>query len=107
MGQANLTRDEAAERAALIDDVAYDVTLDLTGGGATFPATTTVRFTARPGARTFLDCEAAEVRSLTVNGQARPVEAYDGTRLWLEDLAADNEVVVEADAAYQRSGVGL
>ena len=107
MAQANLTRDEATERAALVADVAYDVTLDLTGDGATFPATTTVRFRARPGARTFLDCEAAAVRALTVNGETRPVEGYDGTRLWLEDLAADNEVVVEADAAYQRSGVGL
>ena len=46
----NLTRIEAQERKALVSVQSYDVTLDLTTGPETFGSTTTVRFTATPGA---------------------------------------------------------
>jgi aminopeptidase N len=59
----NLTRDEAAERARLLDVSSYDVELDLTTGDKTFRTTTVVRFTAsEPGASTFVDLIADGVR---------------------------------------------
>jgi aminopeptidase N len=45
MPGTNLTRDEAAARAALLDVTSYSVDLDLTTGDTTFGSTTTIRFT--------------------------------------------------------------
>ncbi len=107
MPHANLTHAEAQTRAQLIGDVSYDVELDLTAEGPTFPSRTTARFSAEPGASTFVDLQAEQVRSATLNGAALPPDAHDGSRLHLPALEASNELVVSADAAYQRSGVGL
>ncbi|MCW2620898.1 MAG: aminopeptidase, partial [Frankiales bacterium] len=105
----NLTRDEARARAALLEVASYDVALDLRdqSTGLTFRSTTTVRFTASAGASTFIEIAAAGLRSATLNGTALPVDAFDGSRLQLTDLAADNELVVDADCRYMRSGEGL
>ena len=110
----NLTRDEAAERARLLTVASYDVELDLTdGAGApgegTFLSRSTVRFSCtEPGASVHLDLTARAVRSLVLNGTALdPVTAFDGNRVELEGLAEDNELVVEADAVYMRTGEGL
>jgi aminopeptidase N len=47
----NLTRDEARTRAALVEDVRYEVLLDLTRGDETFRCETRVLFrAAEPGA---------------------------------------------------------
>ena len=60
MAPPNLTRDEAQQRAALLDVVSYDVELDLTDGGGkpgqgTFRSTTTVRFSCRsPGTASWI-----------------------------------------------------
>jgi len=109
-----LTRDEAAERARLLTVASYDVELDLTdGAGApgegTFRSRSTVRFTcADPGAAVHLDLTARAVRSLVLNGTALdPATAFDGNRVELQGLAEDNELVVEADAVYMRTGEGL
>jgi aminopeptidase N len=102
-----LTRDEAAQRAALLSDVAYAVALDLTGDGPTYRSRTTVAFRAEPGAATFLDIVAEAVRSVTLNGAAvSPADIAPG-RITLRGLAADNTVEVLADCAYERTGVGL
>nr|WP_284287755.1 hypothetical protein [Angustibacter aerolatus] len=42
----NLTRDEAAERAAHLAVASYDVTLDLTTGPEVFRSTTVLRFSS-------------------------------------------------------------
>ena len=42
----NLTRDEAAERAAHLAVQSYDVTLDVTTGPEVFRSTTVLRFTS-------------------------------------------------------------
>ena len=56
---SNLTRDEARERARLLDVESYRVELDLTGGDATFRSVTTVSFgCSRPGASTSIDLSA-------------------------------------------------
>src|SRR4051794_11321055 len=105
----NLTRDEAAERARLLDVGSYDVQLDLTTGDKTFRTTTVVRFAAsEPGASTFLDLIADGVREVVLNGRSLPVEAVVGTaRIALDDLATDNELRVVADGLYMHTGEGL
>ncbi|MFE1165998.1 aminopeptidase N [Nocardiopsis sp. NPDC058789] len=105
----NLTRDEAKERARILGVESYAVELDLTTGAETFRSSTVVRFSStEPGARTFVDLAAPRVHSAVLNGRALDVaELFDGERLTLPDLAAENELTVVADAAYMRTGEGL
>ena len=104
----NLTRNEARDRARLLDIDSYLVELDLTGGETTFRSVTTVRFRcAGPGASTFIDLTAPAVIEITLNGTRVPVENFDGYRITLDGLAATNELRVVAGCAYSRSGEGL
>jgi aminopeptidase N len=104
----NLTRDEARTRAATVAVESYAVELDLTTGPATFSSRSTIRFTAAPGAGTFLDLIAPTVREVTLNGRALdPASVFADSRIQLDGLEADNEVVVVADAAYMNTGEGL
>ncbi|KQO63187.1 aminopeptidase N [Curtobacterium sp. Leaf261] len=104
----NLTRIEAQERKAVIDVQSYDVELDLTRGAETFGSTTTVRFTATPGASTFIDAITRTVHTVTLNGTSLDVAAVnDGVRIQLDDLQDANELVVVADAVYTNTGEGL
>jgi aminopeptidase N len=109
MPGTNLTRDEAATRAALLDVTSYSIDLDLTTSDKTFGSTTTIRFTcSEPGADTFADLVDAEVHAITLNGRSiDPATAYADSRIALTDLAADNELVVVADCTYSRTGEGL
>jgi aminopeptidase N len=105
---SNLTRDEARERARLLDVESYRVELDLTGGEVTFGSVTTVSFRcAIPGASTFIDLTAPAVREITLNGARVGPESFDGNRIALVGLAESNELRVAADCAYSRSGEGL
>jgi aminopeptidase N len=122
----NLSRDEARERAALLSVDGYEVSLDLRsaigdqatgqaagqaadGGPRTFRSVTTIRFrSAEPGATSFADLIAPSVTALSLNGKdLDPGEVFDGTRVTLEDLQADNELVVDAQCAYSRTGEGM
>ena len=103
----NLTRIEAQERAALVAVESYDIHLDLTTGPETFRSTTTVVFTATPGASTFIDALTAKVHAITLNGSSVDVSAADGARIALDGLAASNTLVVDADFAYTNTGEGL
>ncbi|MGW1158026.1 aminopeptidase N [Streptomyces sp. NPDC002519] len=116
----NLSRDEARERAALLSVDGYDVSLDLRsavgeapgtadGEPRTFRSVTTIRFRcAEPGAASFADLIAPSVTAVSLNGKdLDPGEVFDGTRILLEDLAAENELVVDAQCAYSRTGEGM
>jgi aminopeptidase N len=110
----NLTLEQAAQRAELLTVDSYTVELDLTDGAAlpgegTFRSTTTVRFFCRtPGASSWIDLVAAQVRTATLNGTALDVSGYDeADGIALPDLAVDNELVVEADCRYMNTGEGL
>ncbi|GAA0855402.1 aminopeptidase N [Streptosporangium amethystogenes subsp. fukuiense] len=106
----NLTRDEARERARLLSVQSYTVELDLTEGEERFESVTTVRFTStRPGAETFVDLAGAKVRKAVLNGVELDVSGYDPEtgRLPLPDLAGTNELRVDADCSYTRTGEGL
>ncbi len=105
----NVTRDEAQSRARLIEVESYDVALDLTEGEVTFGSETTVRFRCtEPGARTFIDLVADRVDEIMLNGRPlHPGQVYDGARVALDDLAADNELRVRALCRYMHTGEGL
>ncbi|MFI6354933.1 aminopeptidase N [Streptomyces sp. NPDC050743] len=112
----NLSRDEARERAALLSVDGYEVSLDLrsaVGGGEgeprTFRSVTTIRFRCNePGASSFADLIAPSVTSVSLNGRDLDAgQVFDGSRILLEDLAAENELVVDAQCAYSRTGEGM
>jgi aminopeptidase N len=108
MPGANLTRDEARERAATVTAEHYDVALDLTTGDRTFRSTTTVRFGARAGAATFVDLIADRVFEVVLNGRPLDVDAVVGdARIALAGLAERNELRVVADCRYMTTGEGL
>ncbi len=104
----NLTRTEAQERAALVRTHSYDVSLDLTTGPETFLSATTVRFSAKAGASTFIDAITRTVHSVTLNGaELDPASVSDGVRIQLDDLQDENELTVVSDAIYTNTGEGL
>ena len=110
MPGTNLTREEARARAALLDVESYTVDLDLSDQQSpTFRSTTVIRFEAREqGAATFADFVGGEIVELSLNG--RPLDAaqvYDGTRIQLAGLQADNQLRVVADCRYSHTGEGL
>jgi len=105
---SNLTRNEARERARLLDVQSYHVELDLTAGDVTFGSVTTVSFScSRPGGSTFIDLTAPTVHEITLNGVEVGLESFDGNRIALDNLTENNELRVAADCAYSRSGEGL
>jgi aminopeptidase N len=104
----NLTREEARERVALIEVTSYQVDLDLTGGDETFGSHSVIRFgCAAPGTGTFVNLTAPAVTGITLNGEPVALGAFDGERITLAGLAADNVLVVHAQCAYSHSGEGL
>src|SRR6478609_7460934 len=109
MPGTNLTREEAAARAALLDVTSYAIDLDLTTGDKIFASTTTVRFTcSEPGAETFADLVDAIVHEITLNGErVDEASSYQNGRIALTGLQAENELVVRADCTYSHSGEGL
>ena len=108
-GNENLTRAEAQERASLIESHAFDVRLDLTTGAETFATTTTATFGCRaPGSSTWIDLIAPSVTSVVLNGASLDIdECFEGARIALPNLLAENTLVVEAMGAYMNTGEGL
>jgi aminopeptidase N len=114
MAPPNLTRTDAARRAALLEVADYVVELDLTDGAgkpgtATFATTTTVRFRCtEPGADSWVDLVAVEVAEATLNGAPLDVSGYrEDDGIALPALAAENELRVEATGRYMNTGEGL
>jgi aminopeptidase N len=109
----NLTREQAAERAALVTVDNYRIALDLTDGEGkpgegTFRSVTTVQFEALAGADTYIDIAADSIRSATLNGRDIDVSGYDeSTGISLRGLSEHNVLVVDADCRYSNTGEGL
>ncbi len=105
----SLTRQEAEERAALLEVDRYDIDVDLRGlfDGEVLESTSTIAFRChQPGATTFVDC-LAEVRAATLNGRALDLGTVTEGRIPLPDLAADNVLVVSSAQADTGSGAGV
>ena len=119
MAPPNLTRTDAARRAALLEVAEYVVEIDLTDGAeagtgaqpgqAVFATTTTARFRCtEPGADSWIDLVAAEVATATLNGSPLDVSGYrEDDGIALPGLSADNELRVEARGRYMNTGEGL
>ncbi len=105
----NLTREEAAARAAVLRVDSYDVRLDLTTGPETFRTVTTARFAcSEPGTDSFIDLIADSVERVTLNGADLDAAAlFADSRVALPGLAADNELTIEATGLYTNTGEGL
>ncbi|MFJ6636009.1 aminopeptidase N [Streptomyces sp. NPDC091376] len=113
----NLSRDEARSRADLLSVEGYEVFLDLrsaTGESSeveprTFRSVTTIRFRRiAPGDTTFVDLVAPSVTSVSLNGrELDPADVFDGARIALTGLQAENVLVVDAQCAYSRTGEGM
>ncbi|WP_030858829.1 aminopeptidase N [Streptomyces sp. NRRL S-37] len=103
-----LTRDEAQNRAQLLDVHRYTIELDLTTGDETFDSRTLIRFSARTDADTFVELKPAELRSATLDGQPLDTGTLDGNRLPLRNLTAgEHELRVDASMRYSRTGEGM
>ena len=106
----NITREEAAQRAAALTVDAYEVSLDLTHGPERFRTASTVTFAASEdavGTHTWIDFVASQAPEVTLNGERVAVEDYDGARLPIGPLAAQNTLVVEGLGDYSNTGEGL
>jgi aminopeptidase N len=105
--KSNLTRYEAQRRAELIEDIHYEITLDL-ASEEDFRSTALIRFRCRqPGAETFLDLTANEVSAVELNGAPLAADALDGNRIRLTGLQEENELRVQARCAYHRTELGM
>ncbi|MEO8899188.1 MAG: aminopeptidase N [Candidatus Dormibacter sp.] len=109
----NQLRVEEDERAELLGDIRYDVWLSLGADQATptFTSQATIDFRCtRDGADTFINLTAPRVLSVVLNARQLTDDehAFTGSRLCLPGLRrGDNHLVVTAECAYDRSGVGL
>jgi aminopeptidase N len=109
----NLTFEEAAERAALVSNLAYTLSLELSDDirAETFTSVTEVTFdAAHENASTFIDLVARSVEEVTLNGRRLDdsQHLFNGRRLQLRGLrAGSNRLHVRAHCEYQHLGVGL
>ena len=112
MPGTNLTREEAATRAALLSVTSYTVDLDLSHAPdrehPTFGSVTTIEFACtEPGGETFADLVGATIHEITLNGEPVDPGAYADSRIALSGLREHNVLTVRADCAYSRTGEGL
>jgi aminopeptidase N len=107
----NLTRDEAQERARLLQVASYAVHLDLNSAitdSPTFRSSSLISFTcAEPGGSTHVDITAETIVEATLNGRPVDLTGFDGMRLQIEGLEATNQLQIVADCVYMRTGEGL
>jgi aminopeptidase N len=104
----NLSRAEAADRSAHLKIHHYEVTLDVTTGDETFYSKSKVTFAcSKPGYSTFIDAVGKRLISATLNGKAIEASEFTGQSLFVKDLQAENELVVEVEAIYSKTGEGL
>ncbi|MGA0410920.1 MAG: aminopeptidase N [Candidatus Nanopelagicaceae bacterium] len=104
----NLSRAEAADRSAHLRIHNYEVTLDVTTGDNTFYSKSKVTFAcSKPGYSTFIDAVGKRLISANLNGKSIDSSEFTGQSLFLKDLQAENELVVEVEAIYSKTGEGL
>ncbi len=104
----NISRSEAFERSSHLAIDSYEVFLDVSGSGDTFFARSTVKFSCnQPGYDTFIDAVATRVISATLNNFPVNLNGYDGETIFLASLAAENELIIEVEVPYSKTGEGL
>ncbi|MEI8067181.1 MAG: M1 family aminopeptidase, partial [Actinomycetes bacterium] len=104
----NLARTEAAERSSHLSVSSYDVSLDLTVAEETFYSKSVIHFSCNtPGYDTFIDAVGKSIISATLNGNAVDTSNFDGETVYLKNLQAENELIIELEAVYSKVGEGL
>jgi aminopeptidase N len=104
----NISRIEAKERADHLFVHSYDVTLDVTTGAEVFYSKSVTKFSCNaPGYSTFIDACGRSIISATLNGSPVDTSNFDGESVFLHNLAAENELIIEIEAIYSKSGEGL
>jgi aminopeptidase N len=104
----NLSRAEAFERSSILKVDNYNVTIDVTKGEDTFYAKSVVKFKcSSPGASTFIDAVGKKLISASLNSVSITDQKFSGQSLQLDDLKSENELVVEIEAVYSKTGEGL
>jgi aminopeptidase N len=104
-----LTQAEAEARASRINEVSYELALDLTGGAGAYRGDVTIRFqVVEGGQHTFLDFKGKTIERFEVNGQEVAPE-WDGYHLTLPAavLAPHNTVRVVYENDYDHTGDGF
>jgi aminopeptidase N len=104
-----LTQVDAQARASRIDDVSYELTLDLTRGARTYRGEVVIRFAVVEGSEhTFLDFKGTTIERLEMNGRAITPE-WDGYRLTLPAgaLAPHNTLRISYENEYDHTGDGF
>lgn len=108
MPGVNISEVEAEERSNHLSVESYDVTLKIVPGRETFYSKSMVHFFCNePGIDTFIDAPALKILSATLNGIPVDVSNFDGESIFLKNLAAENELVIEMDAIFSKNGEGL
>ena len=104
----NISRTEARERSAHLSVTSYEVSIDVCQGAENFIARSVVKFSCnKPGYETFIDAVGKHVISAKLNGKDVAVSNYDGESIFIKDLAALNELVIEIEGEYSKTGEGL
>jgi aminopeptidase N len=105
----NLTRQEAQSRSSMLKVTSYEIDLDLSSEGPSFPTQTKVVFScSKPGADSFIDAITNSVLSVRLNGlELDPAVVSDGTRITLPNLQQENTLEIKATANYMNTGEGL
>jgi len=104
----NIARSEAQERSKHLQVHSYVVSIDVCHGPENFIAKTIAKFSCNtPGYDTFIDAVGKRIISATLNGSPVDVSNYDGESVFLKGLAAENELIIEIEGEYSKTGEGL
>jgi aminopeptidase N len=114
MYPANITRDEAAARSALIRTHSYQVSIDLGGAAdvgaydssALFVSTATVRFLSRAGS-SYVNLIADQLISATLDGNVLDADAFRDHKLFFNLAEGEHELTVAALCRFSHTGEGL
>ena len=104
----NIARSEAQERSKHLQVHSYVVSIDVCHGPENFIAKTVAKFSCnKVGYDTFIDAVGKRIISAALNGSPVDVSNYDGESVFLKGLAAENELIIEIEGEYSKTGEGL
>ena len=108
MPGVNISRSEAKDRSSHLAVQSYEVSIDISLGGENFIAKSVTKFTCNtPGYDTFIDAVGKRIISATLNGEPVDPSNFDGESLFIKNLAQSNELIIEIEGIYSKTGEGL